>query len=277
MKKETKKTLLWELGCEEAPGPSYLFGTMHVQDQRAFTYREQAYEKIRECECIALEFNLDEAPPGISPEIIRLPEGQSLSGLITERKFSKLRSIFLKVTGVDIALFRHFTPFVISNIINEHILSRDMPVSLDEHLWKYARSLGKPATGIESYHEQLAVLQQIPLEYQLQALLSMGRHISRHRRQLLRMAEIYKEGDIFKLYRAARHSASGLRQLLLFRRNEAMARRIAELARQQRLFCAIGAGHLAGGKGVLRLLKRQGFRLRPIPRQEGRGENSFLD
>ena len=261
--KDKKKTLLWEIRREGAPGPSFLFGTMHVQDQRAFTFLQQAYEKIGECGLMALEFDLGEAPTGMDPAMVRLPEGVSLTQLISPKKFQKIRKVFRKVAGLDLNNLQSFSPMMVSNIINERILSQDMPVSLDEHLWKYAESLGKPIVGIESYREQLDILQQIPLEYQVQALVEMGQHIGRHRRQLLRMAEIYQEGDIFKLYRSARRSASGLRELLLYRRNRIMAGRIVELAEQHRLFCAIGAGHLAGGKGVLRYLKREGWRVRP--------------
>ncbi len=261
--RDKKKTLLWKINREGAPGPSYLFGTMHVQDQRAFTFLEKAYEKIAECDLMALEFDLGEAPAGMDPALIRLPEGMSLIQLIPDKKFQKIRKVFRKVAGIDLNNLQYFSPMVVSNIINERILSQDMPVSLDEHLWKYARSLGKPIAGIESYREQLAILQQIPLEYQVQSLVEMGLHIRRHRRQLLRMAEVYKEGDIFKLYRAARRSASGLRQLLLYRRNHIMANRISEMATEHCTFCAIGAGHLAGGKGVIRYLKQKGWRVRP--------------
>ncbi len=262
--RDSKKTLLWQFEKEEAPGPSYLFGTMHVQDQRAFTFKEQAYQKIEACEMMALEFDLGEVPVGANPALIQLPKGLTLDQLIPEKKFAKIRKMFLKTAGVDILPLRRFSPMVVSNMINETILSRDMPMSLDEHLWQYAKAAGKPVTGIETYQEQLEILQRIPLEYQVQALIWMGQNISRHRRQLRRMAEIYESGDIFQLYRSAKRSASGLRQLLLYRRNEIMAERIAGLASQQAVFCAIGAGHLAGGKGVLRLLKQRGFRLKPL-------------
>jgi len=43
-----------------------------------------------------------------------------------------------------------------------------------------------------------------------------------------------------------------------------MTDRIIELAIKQPLFCAIGAGHLAGKSGILRLLKQQGLTIKPI-------------
>ena len=45
-----------------------------------------------------------------------------------------------------------------------------------------------------------------------------------------------------------------------------MTKRFAKIARSQTLFCAVGAGHLAGQKGMLRLLKKKGFNVRPVER-----------
>jgi uncharacterized protein YbaP (TraB family) len=43
-----------------------------------------------------------------------------------------------------------------------------------------------------------------------------------------------------------------------------MANRIADLIQQQTAFCAIGAAHMAGAKGVLRLLKLKGLSINPV-------------
>jgi Uncharacterized protein conserved in bacteria len=74
----------------------------------------------------------------------------------------------------------------------------------------------------------------------------------------------YAQGDIQGLYKSAKKDAKGMRKVLLYRRNRLMAKRFAEIASREPLFCAVGAGHLAGGKGMLRLLKNAGFSLRPV-------------
>ncbi|MCB0568481.1 MAG: TraB/GumN family protein [Phaeodactylibacter sp.] len=259
-----KRTLLWELIREGGAGASYLFGTMHVQDMRAFACLEAAQARILECGRLALEFDLSAVPSAnISSELL-LPDELTLDQLIPEKAYAKLRAAFLRAVQLDINAFRHLTPMLASNLINERLLSKDMPAALDEYLWQFARRHALPVVGIETYEEQMDTLRHIPLDYQLQSLLSMGRNLHRQRRQLLGMAAAYERGDIYQLYQSARRSASGLRQLLLYRRNRIMAERIGRLVAEQPTFCAIGAGHLAGGKGVMRLLKQQGFRLRPV-------------
>ncbi len=78
------------------------------------------------------------------------------------------------------------------------------------------------------------------------------------------MMRRYADGEIQALYQSAKKDAKGMRKILLYRRNKLMAKRFGEIARTQSLFCAVGAGHLAGGKGMLRLLKKAGFKVKPI-------------
>ena len=47
-------------------------------------------------------------------------------------------------------------------------------------------------------------------------------------------------------------------------RNGKMAKNIASFGLSQPTFCAIGAAHLPGKVGVIALLKKEGFILRPI-------------
>ena len=263
--KEQKKTLLWRVEGDDLHADSYLFGTMHVRDRRAFRFQDQVYACIRQCEALATEFDLDELSGHNDPELVRLPDGLTLDQLMTPRQYEKLRQILRKVFSLDLDYLRHLRPLVISNLIDERILARDQPLALDEHLWHYARRQGKKCLGIETLAEQVGILRSIPLSYQADALRWTGRHIHRHRRQLLQMTDLYRQGDIFRLYRAAKRGAHGLRKTLLYRRNYLMADRISLIVREQPTVCAVGAAHLAGEKGLLRLLKQHGLLVRPVP------------
>lgn len=263
--KKKKQTLLWRLEGETLPGPSFLFGTMHVRDRRAFGLLPPVQACIDRCAVFATEFNLEEMEMHFDPQSLLLPGGLTLDRLVGARKYDKLRRILLKSTGLDIHPFRAQKPLLLANMVDERILARDMPFALDGMLWRYAREREKRLLGVETYAEQLAIFEQIPLRRQVEALLGIGRNIRRHRRHLQRMARLYEEGQIGELYRSARRDAQGLRQLMIGDRNVLMAERIAAIVRESTAVCAVGAGHLVGGKGLLRLLRQQGFRLHPEP------------
>lgn len=264
MPSSTKQSLLWRIEGEGLPGVSYLFGTMHVRDQRVFRSLASVYAAIATCTAFAAEFALDSASEVSMPALLRLPDGVALDQLLPAKKWTKLQKMLQKTVGIQLSAFNHFKPLLISNLIEEKLLTSDMPYSLDEHLWRYASSLDKEMKGIETLAAQIEILQQLPLEQQLQGLLGTMRNFSRYRQHLLKMANWYEQGDIIKLYQATKRGTRDARRLLLYDRNVLMANRIAIMAKTQTTFCAVGAAHLAGQKGILYLLKRQGLRVQPI-------------
>ena len=263
--KKGKQGLLWQIDLELLPGPSYVFGTMHVKDKRAFQSDHKVYEKIEACTGFATEFNLEEIPTNQDSHAFILPDGLTVTKLIGEKKYAKLRRILIHAFQIDILQFNQFQPLLICNLIGEAILSQDRQHSLDAHLWHYAQMHEKYLAGIETYQEQVEILKKISLSYQAKALMAIGKNVKRHRRQLTKMTNLYQEGNIQKIYRSARNGAGKLRKTLLFNRNRIMADRIAGMAKEKTFFFAIGAGHLGGGKGVLRLLKQRGFSIKSIP------------
>jgi uncharacterized protein YbaP (TraB family) len=260
-------SLLWQLTPPDAPAPSFLFGTMHVRDQRAFAGLGQVYEAIEACDGFALEIDLNQGGHTPDPELFRLPGQNRLTDYISPRQFKRLRTILHKAFGIDIAFFTHFRPLLLIELLTERILQEEQPLFLDAHLWDYATERGKVTSGIESREEQETLLQRIPLEVQVRMLLDIGRRVRHFRRQLNHMTALYEAGDLKRLYQVSRHSAGELRKSMLFDRNHIMASRIAPLIAGQPTFIAVGAAHLWGGKGILRLLKLQDIRIKPVPLQ----------
>ena len=262
--KSKNKTLLWQVRRPEQEHFSYVFGTMHVRDNAAFQRLDLVLDKLQDCDAFATEYDLDEGEAQIPKELVYLPEGQSLTDFIPTKKYKKLRNAILKSFQIDLNLFKKLRPIFINNFLNEQLLSTDRKQPLDGYLWNYAKSADKILLGIETWQEQVATLEHITLEYQIKGLLEIGKNPKKIRRAIQKSVKDYVAGDFQKLYQAARKGSGDKRKILLYSRNEIMARRIAHFSDQHSIFAAIGAGHLGGAKGVLRLLKKQGFSVQPI-------------
>ncbi|PHN06754.1 TraB/GumN family protein [Flavilitoribacter nigricans] len=263
--KKKKKSLLWQIDHSALARPSFLFGTMHVRDEQAFRFLDTVHYYLDQCDALATEYKVDEQP---SPELataMLLPDHQHIVHYLRPKQYQKLKAILQKAFGLNIDRYGHFKPLMIINIISEKLLQKDRPQALDLHLWQYAGDIGKTQLGIETLNEQLRILQSIPLEQQFQQLRSLGQNVRKFRRATLKNAAVYQFNDPQRIYRLVRNSSHGLRKLLLFRRNHIMAERIEKLIREQPTFCAVGAGHLSGKEGLIRLLKQRGFQLRPLP------------
>jgi len=262
--KKKKKSLLWKIENSKNEAPSYVFGTMHVRDQRAFKFKKVVEEKILECDAYAAEIDLNEVDHMSMADSMDLPENQLLSDILKPKIYKKIDKIFKKIIGVPLLHFEHSQPILISNILTERLLSADMPLSLDATLYEFAVENKKITLGIESFEEQLKILSKFSMDFQVKSLHWMAKNFKKYRKQLMKMTAYYETADIQKLYQATKKNTKGLRKILLYDRNLIMAERITALAKEQSIFVAIGAGHLAGQKGVLRLLKREGFKVRPI-------------
>ncbi len=243
---------------------SYLLGTMHIKLEKDKNWTVSIVEKIKECQAFATEFDLSQAKPEAIQQFSLLPEGQLISDLISPKKLRKLEQIFIKSAGLPIRSLLRFKPLFIQNLLTEKILSEAQTVSMDSELWEITAQMGKELEGIETFEEQLAVLNKIPLKYQVKSLILSGKNIGKFRKSLLKMTHIYETGDVQKIHKIAQKGIGGIRKLIIYDRNELMANRIFEKIQEKAIFCAIGAGHLGGKKGVLRLLKHKGLILQPI-------------
>lgn len=244
---------------------SYLFGTMHVRDLRAFSWFRTACIFIEECEVFAAEFDFSQADHATLTATWTLPEGIILKQLLSRRAWKNLAFHARKKLGLPAEFFQNTHPMQVQVALTTALLREETSTSLDETLWAYARAKGKSTAGLETFEEQLELLRNMPLDMQVKNLNHFLKNYHNQRALIKRMLRWYQEGDIYQIHRAGRRDARWMRRSLLLERNERMARRFAELAQRQRVFAAVGAAHLAGSKGMLRLIKQAGFSVKPIP------------
>ena len=256
-----KKTLLWQFHGDHLLGPGYLFGTMHARSARVHAIALHLQVYIEQCDAFAAEYNLDETLTQ-PPAAMHMKE--PLDQLMGPRRFAKARRILLKTTGVDLMALRFVHPVLISGMLDEVFFSQEHVHPLDALLWHYAKEADKTCVGLESMEQQWAVLQQISPREGADGIHQLSRNPAKHRRQMLRLMEWYLAGDPHTLYHHAKKGLGKHRRTFLYERNKIMAERIVFFAGQHRLFAAVGAGHLSGEKGILRLLKQGGCEVRPL-------------
>ncbi|MFZ1748749.1 MAG: TraB/GumN family protein, partial [Saprospiraceae bacterium] len=189
---------------------------------------------------------------------------QILSDYYRPKKYQKMRKMILKSYDLDIDHFDTKTPFFFSNMLSEASLPGQNVLALDHLLWQFALAEGKEMKGVESFDDQVEILKKIPLDYQIKALKDIVSNISSFRHKLNKLNELYALGKYDQLYKSTKKSMGKIRKLMIYDRNHHMASRIIELSSEKTAFFAIGAGHLAGGNGLLALLKKKGYKLKVI-------------
>ena len=262
MSKKKKLTPLWSIHSEANP-ISYLFGTMHVQDARAFAFAELAKQKIALCDEFYTEIHFDSLSDSRMFEAQKLPEGITLQSLIGDKKFAKADKMIKKSFGVPLEYLNGILPMVVINQMVMKYLAEDNAEHLDMTLFQHARSLDKTTKGIETIESHISVLKNIPLELQKKQFLDFIKSPKKYKKKTAQLANLYASGDIYKLYKISKNSMGEIKNLMIYKRNAEMSDYIKGNLSQS-AFYAVGAGHLAGKKGIIKLLKNNACKLKPI-------------
>lgn len=237
---------------------------MHIKDERVFRLMPIIEPLLEQVDALALEYDLGTHYEDFSLNH-PLMAPKPLSQVLDEEKYLKLKKIIQKSFGVNVDEVEHLQPFLVVHLITQTLLHQDREVELDLFLWQRAQALGLPIIGLEDVRDHLRVVDKLPYDRQLKMLLDLGKNPARVRRHIKHIVSLYERGEIYKLHKTLRRQAMGMRRTLVFDRNVVMANRILEHCREKRLFVAVGVGHLAGGKGIIRLLKKQGLKLKQVP------------
>lgn len=124
-----------------------------------------------------------------------------------------------------------------------------------------SRFAGRPRLGLESLQGQLSILDGLPLADQRRMLTDALARPDGFRRTL----SGWTRGDVGALAAIDDRLFAGsaaFERALLTGRNERWSQWIAaRMAKPGKLFVAVGAGHLAGPKSVVAMLRKRGFRV----------------
>jgi len=144
---------------------------------------------------------------------------------------------------------------------------------MDFSLSLRAAGAGLKVVGLETLEQQLAFLENMPLEQQLvlldQALAEYEKAAELHDQ----MVDSYLHGDLQALKAQANDQLGELgeeaRQYFLYHgvelRNRRMLETLLPILETDRVFVAVGALHLPGNTGLIQLLRDQGYELQPLP------------
>lgn len=261
------QSLLWKVECTNCPGPSYLYGTMHVKDSRAFQFSDSLIPAIENCNLFALEVSMDSINPFSFLSVVMLPTGKTLKNYYSKKKYRIIEKKFYEKTGMRLTMFSKMKPFFLQNMLNEKVLQSNEKEFLDLHLYQLAKERNKKMVGLENIQDQINALNSIPLKEQAKSFyIALTKENPKDEKLMQEMIEKYAKGDLeglFEIIKKSEYKEYFLKKLL-DDRNITMANRFAEYAKENTVFAAIGAGHLPGNKGVIQLLKNKGFTVTPV-------------
>ena len=263
-------SLLWEISGNGLTDTSYLFGTIHIRDKRVFELGDSTYYAINRTKALYGELNLeDKAAMKQHASELLMPSGTTLESLISAKEYALVKKYCKKHIGIYALLINKIKPIFISAVISEDLLKKEEKKPLDMYLQDYAEKKGKTIGGIETFEEQLAVINMLSVQEQADMLVEQVKNIEEEKTVMEQMLQLYLDESLDSLGILVEEDtiSQEFNEAILDARNIVMMTRMEAQMRAQSTFFAVGAAHLAGNKGLVLLLRKKGYTVRPVKRK----------
>jgi len=269
-----ENTLLWEISGNHLSQPSYLFGTMHLlcaADAQLSDSLRLAIAKVKQ---VYFEIDLDNMMETLGAlRYLNMNNNTKLSDLLTEEEYERVKDYFKKnKTMLPLTMMERLKPYFITSLITESKFPCAEKDGMEQVIMKEAKKDSKPINGLETVQFQAGVFDSIPYKRQAKDLLKMidSAGVAGDSSDA-KLVEVYRKQDLNKMQEmTAEEEAMGeYLDLLLYNRNANWAKKMPPIMRDAPALFAVGAGHLGGEKGVINLLRKAGFTLRPMKHTPG--------
>ena len=266
--------LLWKISGNGLERPSYVFGTHHMASRAicdsisgfkdAFASVEQVIGEVE------TELMNDPATMTQMMPYMMMPEGVKLTSLLTPKEVILINGFIKPRLGFTLKDLNAMKPAFLSNMITltlsaEHFPEFENQEGIDSYLQSRAKKYGKRVGGLETVEFQMDMLFNEDLETQADDLVDLVKNGDKAMKATGKLAQIYMTQDMKKINRFMHKSSDkeGIKKLLDDRNMNWIVQMKVIMPETPTMF-VVGAGHLPGKNGVLKLLENEGYTVEPI-------------
>ncbi len=265
--------LLWKISKPGTAETGYLFGTMHLNWREAYDMSDSVLLALDECVVAAFETDLDSASKMLS-NYMNSPSSLTHNYAWTQSKNEVMDQIYADHDYLNAVSGKEKT-----ELREEAFFDASSPYTqfLDYYLFSRAKSRNMNVIGLEwTANHMKGLVKYDTLNYA--AMLSDSALYNDFKKRFIiqskyrndftmqKLVDTYWQGNIDSI-RVMMGNLGAAGQTDMFGingRNVVMTSRILELLKYGKLFCAVGAGHLAGDKGIIAMLLKEGYSVKPV-------------
>jgi uncharacterized protein YbaP (TraB family) len=257
-------TLLWKISGKDLTQPSYLYGTMHLQDRRLFYFGDSLYAALEKAGGFAMEVNPDEMMDSIFNSLSKKDTSALLKKILDEAEYKKIAKKLEKKFNMPADKITTKRLADEKKKMNGAINKKDdMPTIMDLYLFSIARKQGKFTGGIEDLADQFEITDEIG-KFDINDFIKDDPLLRKSYMET--MLDIYISKDLTTLNTMVngRRMDDFNADFLLIKRNKKMAMRMDSLSHARPTFFAVGAAHLPGDSGLITILTKMGYTVEPV-------------
>ena len=276
LKDKKYPSLLWEISGNGLKKPSYLIGTMHVSSKMAFHLPDSFYLAVKNAEVVALETNPETWQEDMNKYDIG---GEDNSGL--GFRFGNYMSVPSEYLSINTLKFYKYdkkierslysNPSTINNLLYRSYGNESSDFEedtyLDMYIFQCGKKWGKKVAGVENYGESMKLMTEAYKDAAKDKNKKETSYDGEEDYSADKIQEAYRSGNLDLLDSINRYNSfsAAFDEKFLYRRNEIQAGSIDSIIKSgSSLFVGVGAAHLPGSRGVIELLRKKGYRLRPV-------------
>ena len=258
---------LWKV--QKGASTVYVFGSLHILPKDYRWGTPQIDAALGASDIFVFEVPLDEAAIEEEKKFVVengfYLDGRTLKSSLSAAEFRRYSAI-LRGAGLPKWQVERYRPWLASVMLGLAYLHRGNVADLrgaDETIVEYAQGHGKELRYLETVHDQMNLIKTGDERKQMKALKTMIFRLTKAREQERNIRESWSSGDaegftrLIDGYFAGRAEA---KNLLIEGRNRTWRTPIKQYLESGRTtFVTVGAAHVGGDNGVLRLLCNEGY------------------
>lgn len=273
--------LLWRIEHDDLKHSSYLFGTMHVKDERVFDFSDSVLFALDKCNVLALEIDPDDYFRALSKEDGDDKTDDDFKNQLSEKEYRLLAEKLKKELDIEMEDVRVKSPLIFRSLLYEKKLksTSERDLTLDSYLHRVAKQQGKKVLGLEDINKGIRAASGFDSQFEKEVFvrnfiydsLSTPKSsdvkdyvldVQKGREDLI---ALYHKGDLDLINSRFQISTAFARDpFRMVERNISMSGRIDTAVQKNSTFIAVGAAHLLGEKGLIDLLMAKGYKLTPV-------------
>lgn len=264
---DLENSLLWKISGNGLSEPSYLYGTVHITCDA--TLSEKVLAALDATSQLYLELDMDD--PSMQSQMVggmMMKNGTKMSTLATPEDFKLVDEFLTKNVGMSAKLMDNFKPAVVSMMMLPKMLTCPIQ-SVEQELIKVTKEQEEEVYGLESVAVQMAMFDIIPYEEQMQELINSAKdNMAADKVKYEKMMEIYNSKDLNAIMNFMNEEENNMygdhNDIMLDNRNISWIPKIEEAAKTTPTFFGVGAAHLPGDNGVIKLLRKKGYKVEAV-------------
>jgi uncharacterized protein YbaP (TraB family) len=241
---------------------------MHILCASDAIISKQLETVVQQVSAIYFEIDLDDMAQMFGAmKAMTMKDGQTLQSLLSPEEYQKVVKFFEGKSPLPFKMLESYKPLLLSSMVAEDLLSCETTQGMEMMLMEIANKRKLQINGLETMSYQVGLFDSIPYTEQAEALMKSIDSISQQQVELERLLAAYRNQDIGAIEKLTMEEESGIGgnlDLLLYGRNRNWVEQFQAIASKGSVLFAVGAGHLPGDQGVLELLRKKGYALRPL-------------